>query len=193
MYKLFLRGLDDVEVPDEIGRVIAEQYNSNTLPERLVINDGLSFEGKAVKGIKHFSQLSSEQTKEENNAKIERINTDFDTHMRAVANKPAEERAKDLRFAKMVWFAHTGTNEMDAAVRAEIEAEQLKDLQANPKAIFANPMCLKAIVKRHGTNPPTGKDFKTMAQAMRSQAMSTALNCYGATLAYEAVDSGSSS
>lgn len=188
MYKIFLRGLDDVEVDDKLGAVIAEQYNNGTLPEKVVVDDGLSFESRAIKGVKKFSSFQGEDTKKQNTDNINRINAEFNAHMLACANWPIEKRAKELRYARLVWFAHTGEKDIDPAVVPEIEAEQLKYLEANPTTVFANPKCLQAIMKRHAKQPLTGRDFKTMAEAIRNNAMRIALDTYGSTLAYQPVE-----
>ena len=188
MYKIFLRGLDDIELPDDIGVVVAEQYDAGTLPTVLKISDDLSFESKLVKGYKRLAQIHTEDTKKANSEHISQVNSDYNRHMLACANWPIEKRAEYMRFAEMIWFAHTGDKTIPDAVRAEIALEQLKYLKDNPSTVFAHPKCLRGIVAPYTVRVAAGKDFKIMEVAIRERMMEHAFSIYSETLAYKVVE-----
>lgn len=190
MYKFFLRGLDDVEVPDDIGEQIAAQYDQGTLPMTIKVNEGIAFESKAIKGYKRMANgISGEDAKADNVAKINQINAEYAIEMGNWAKRPIEERAKDLRFARMIWFSLTGTRDIDDTVVAEIEAEQLKYLQEHPEVIFANPSCLKSVLEPHYKPLPPAREgeFRPMGVGIRESGSRLAIECYAATLAFPAV------
>lgn len=190
MYKIFLRGQDDVEVDDIIGQKLSEQWESNSLPDKFKINADNWIESKSIKGIKRVASLSREQEKIANSEKMQDIKNLHLKQMMLWVTKSKDERAAYLQLAQFVWFAHTGTHTIPDEIKPKVIATQKQYLEEHPTYVFANPICIKSIAQANMVSPTAkgNESFSPIEGIMRENAMNIALSCYQETLSYTPQD-----
>lgn len=149
MYRITFKGtLEPAYVPDGVGKILYEKWLDDALDPKIEIENGraiLSNTIRAIEGGHSLPGVSGEKlqanTIENNETEEDYIGKRF-----SLANKPAEEKAKNLHIATLVWWSYTGQRNIPEEMKPQIEQRQLKFFKGNKRHAYANPICYKDLI-----------------------------------------------
>jgi len=174
MYKIKFKGsFDDIEVSDDRGIKLKEDFSRGKLKDMIEINDGL-YDTKSIKAVQPMGGVGSTASKEKNAKYLAEIDKEYLRDREIALSREPAERGKNLGLFHIVWFAETGKTEAPSEIKEAVIKRQVKYFEENPRKTEVSPTCYKDLLEEHKNtfNLKSNKNYKPLSETARVGAMS---------------------
>lgn len=174
-YRILFKGnLQEIEVSDDRGRVLAQSLENGTL-EGMVNIDGSLYDSKSIKAVVQ-GRADAERTQEkiDNMREIQDMENSFQREKRRVLGLSPKERAKRLNIANLL-ARGIMQRELSEKEQSEIIDLQEKYFEQHPNHAEANPTVYKHILERGAVREQKSKAAQHISDGLRTSAITIAL------------------
>lgn len=185
MYAIYLKSRKEpVVVEDRIGQRVKERWAAfkQGIEKKgdIVQLDEVSFEVSSIKVIegKYVPDTTDNDMEVRRNTGVDMMREEgakFTKHWLQQVELPARQKALNLMLPQMMWYSHTGSNDIPEEIAAGIVILQEIFFEENPRCIYANPICYKDLMPQKKNVADTS--MLSIARGLRDHALVIVERC----------------